>query len=229
MKSDFSLPNQAGEGIDSLVTLYSGPEDHYSHRIRFALKLKGVQFSLENISDEKNLPEELKLINPNYAVRPVPTLKDRELVLYEPAIIMSYVDDRFPSPPLSPHLAQEKARFRMLLWEIETTLVRQMEGILKEKNKFKSVKMSHELRAQLVNFSVEHLVDEPHTDEVKPLDMSDCILASLLVRLPLLGISLRSNVAKYQPLRKYMKRIFHNKPFLVSCSGEELNLLSALD
>ena len=47
MKNDFSLPSQTGEGIDSLVTLYSGPEDHYSHRIRFALNLKGIEFSLE--------------------------------------------------------------------------------------------------------------------------------------------------------------------------------------
>ena len=229
MKNDFSLPSQTGEGIDSLVTLYSGPEDHYSHRIRFALNLKGIEFSLEDVPDERNPPEELKLVNPNYAVRPVPTLKDRDLVLYEPGIILSYVNERFPSPPLSPHLAQENARFRMLLWEMETTLVRRMENILMEKNKFRSIHLSHELRARLVNFSIEYLAEDPLADQPRPLDMSDCILAPLLVRLPLLGINLRSNVPKYEPLRKYMKRIFQNKRFLESCSNEELKLLSSLN
>lgn len=226
MKTSFKLPGSDADNIESLVKLYSGPEDHYSHRIRFTLKIKGVRFQLENVSTEQDIPEELKLVNPLYNEKPVPTLIDRNLVLYEPNIIMHYIDERFPSPPLSPVLAKEKALFRMELWQIETTVVDKAQQILNEKNNFKAMEMSNELRNILVNYSIEHLMVEPHHDDNKEISMQDCVLAPILCRLPLLGINLQRNVAKYRPLRKYMSRVFSTPAFISSCSTEELGLLS---
>ena len=205
MKQSFKSSNESEEEIGSYITLYSGPEDHYSHRARFALCLKKVQFSLKSISDLKRLPEELKEINPYHKVRAVPILIDRDMVLYEPNVILQYIDDRFPSQLLIPTQAREKARFCMELWRINVHLIDLADSIIKEKNKYKAAEMSRELRTRLIDFSTQHLVNDLYHSEPRPLTMLDCILAPVLLRLPSMGIRLRSNVAKYQPLRRYMQ------------------------
>ena len=225
MKKPFTLPNPDTETIESLVKIYSGPEDHYSHRIRFALKVKGVRFQQENISANRDIPEELKLVNPLYETRPVPTLIDRDLVIYEPNIILSYIDERFPSPPLIPSIAKERARIRMLLWKIESSIVEKAQDILDEKNNFKAMEISKVLRNTLVNFSIDYLIDDENESDNK-ITMQDCVLAPILCRLPLLGINLQSNVLKYKPLHLYMRRIFSSSAFITSCSNEELSLLT---
>lgn len=227
MKNPFQSSSESGEEIGSHITLYSGPEDHYSHRVRFVLRLKKVQFSLENIPNLKRLPEELKMMNPHYGVRSVPILVDRDMVLYEPDIILQYIDDRFPSQPLIPTQAREKAHFRMELWRMKLNLVDLVDSILKEKNKYRAAEMSRTLRTRLVEFSTQYLVNDLYHSEPRQLTMLDCILAPVLLRLPAMGIQLRSNVAKYQPLRRYMQTIFTEKPFISSCSEEELSLLDS--
>jgi len=227
MKQSFKSSNESEGEIGSHITLYSGPEDHYSHRTRFALRLKKVHFSLKNVLDLKRLPEELKEINPYHQLRAVPTLVDRDMVLYEPNVILQYIDDRFPSQLLIPTQAREKARFCMELWRIRVNLIDLADSILKEKNKYKAAEMSRELRTRLVDFSTQHLVNDLYHSEPRQLTMLDCILAPVLLRLPSMGIRLRSNVAKYQPLRRYMQMIFTEKAFSASCSEEELSLLNS--
>ena len=62
------------------------------------------------------LPEDLMELNP-YAT--VPTLVDRDLVLFSSRIIMEYLDERFPHPPLMQVYPVFRAKDRLLMLRIE--------------------------------------------------------------------------------------------------------------
>ena len=80
------------------MVFFSDGEDHYSQRVRMVLAEKGVAVDIINV--EKNqYPEDLAALNPYNSL---PTLVDRDLVLYETMIMMEYLDERFPHPPLLP-------------------------------------------------------------------------------------------------------------------------------
>ena len=80
------------------MTLFSGETCPYCHRVRIVLAEKGINYDLQNVN-LKDTPDDLKDLNP---YNEVPTLVDRELVLYESNVIMEYLDERFPHPPLMP-------------------------------------------------------------------------------------------------------------------------------
>ncbi|WP_277214074.1 glutathione S-transferase N-terminal domain-containing protein, partial [Isoptericola croceus] len=62
----------------SIMTLFSGADDLYSHQVRIVLAEKGVTVDVLQV-DPNDLPEDLLELNPYNSV---PTLVDRELVLY---------------------------------------------------------------------------------------------------------------------------------------------------
>ena len=108
------------------MTLYSRPSCPHSHRVRLVLAEKGIAMDVINIEGNK-LPEDLLDLNPYNSV---PTLVDRELVLYDPRIIMEYLEERFPHPPLMPVDPVTRARFRLALYRVERdwyTLVDEIE------------------------------------------------------------------------------------------------------
>jgi len=66
-----------------MMTLYSGTTDPYSHRCRFVLFEKGMDFEVIDV-DVFNMPEDLAVMNP---YNKVPVLVERDLILYEANII----------------------------------------------------------------------------------------------------------------------------------------------
>ena len=82
----------------SVMTLFSGDTDVYSHRARLVLAEKGINVDIVPV-EAGNLPEDLIDLNPYGSV---PTLVDRDLVLYSSQVIMEYLDERFSHPPLMP-------------------------------------------------------------------------------------------------------------------------------
>jgi len=99
----------------SIMTLYSNSTDVYCHQVRIVLAEKGVGVDIYNISAEDR-PEDLVELNPYCSV---PTLVDRDLVLYHAQIIMEYLDERFPHPPLMPVYPVLRAETRKMLYRIE--------------------------------------------------------------------------------------------------------------
>ena len=99
----------------SVMTLYSDASCPQSHRVRMVLAEKGMTVEIVNI-DPDNLPEDLIDLNPYQSV---PTLLDRELVLYDPQVITEYLDERFPHPPLMPVDPVSRARSRLALYRIK--------------------------------------------------------------------------------------------------------------
>ena len=94
-----------------IMTLYSGTRDPYSHRTRIVLFEKDVDYQIVEVDINKK-PKELVDLNP-YGT--VPTIVDRDLVLYESLLINEYLDERLPHPPLMPVDPVSRARARLML------------------------------------------------------------------------------------------------------------------
>src|SRR5688500_19120575 len=107
------------------MTLFSRADDPWSHRTRIVLAEKSIHDETIDVQGG-NLPEDLLDLNPYHTV---PTLVDRDLVLYDSRVIIEYLDERFPHPPLMPVDPVARAQFRLALYRIERdwyTLVAQI-------------------------------------------------------------------------------------------------------
>ena len=91
------------------MTLFSNPTCFYSHRARLVMAEKSIHIDLVDV-DGVNLPEDLLDLNPYHSV---PTLVDRDLVLYDSRVIIEYLDERFPHPPLMPVDPVSRAQLRL--------------------------------------------------------------------------------------------------------------------
>lgn len=187
----------------SVMTLFSGDVDPYSHRVRIVLAEKGINVDILSV-DETDLPEDLIDLNPYNSV---PTLVDRELVLYGSHVIMEYLDERFPHPPLMPVDPVSRATNRLMLYRIEQDLYSHLDIIMAGGDKVVA-KAKKEIRDNLMMISPIF--------EQKPFFMSDefslvdCALAPLLWRLPTLGISLPKQASA---LLDYADRMFARESF----------------
>ena len=97
------------------MTLFSAPDDPWSHRTRIVIAEKAIEIDVVDVASGK-YPEDLLDLNPYHTT---PTLIDRDLVLYDSRVIMEYLDERFPHPPLMPVDPVSRARARLALYQIE--------------------------------------------------------------------------------------------------------------
>ena len=222
---------QSGKNNSALgagIQLYSNASDHYCHRARFALLVKNVKVAIVEVKDPSKPQQILRDLNPYFKNHPVPTLVERDLVLYHPTIVLQYINDRFPYPPLTPQVPANLAKHRMQIWRIEKDIVARCDSILTGKNRYRALKVESELLNQLVSLSYydEERFNAPNDEDERSLDMIDCILAPVLWRLAVLGITLPGNAKRYQKLMSYMKWLFAQDAFMKSCSSEELEMLA---
>ena len=182
----------------SVMTLFSDPTNPYCHRVRIVLAEKSISVDIIDVC-AKDLSDEVMDFNP-YGT--VPTLVDRDLRLYESRIIMEYLDERFPHPPLLPVDPVSRATSRLYMYRVERDWYTLMDRILAG-TEDEVATARKELR--------ESLIATSPVFEAKPFFMNnefslvDCCVAPLLWRLPLLGIDLP---ARAQALSNYAKRIF---------------------
>ncbi len=196
----------------SVMTLFSRPTDIHSHRTRLVLAEKNINIEIANVVGA-DLPEDLMDLNPYHTV---PTLVDRDLTLYDSRVIIKYLDERFPHPPLMPVDPVMRAQFRLALFRIETdwySLAEEAEASNDGKLGSKSRKMLRESILQ----SIELFGARPYflSDE---FSLVDCTIAPLLWRLPVYGIELDANAA---PIEAYMNRVFARRSFQQSLTELE--------
>src|SRR6056297_1311164 len=124
------------------MTLFSDPTCPHSHRVRIVLAEKGISLDVVDV-EAASLPEDLIELNP---YNTVPTLIDRDLVLYDSRVIVEYLDERFPHPPLMPVDPVSRAKTRLALHRVEKDWYPLMHDILNkgEKTVAKSRKMLRE-------------------------------------------------------------------------------------
>ncbi len=196
----------------SVMTLYHGTLDAYSHRVRIVLAEKGVNYDPIEI-DEENFPDALLEINPYSSV---PTLVDRDLYLHESEIIMEYLDERFPHPPLMPVLPVAKARSRLMLYRVNRDLYNLMNKVLNKGESPDREKARRALRDTIV--SIAPLFDKQPYFLSDEFTLVDCSIAPLLWRLPQMEIELPSHVAG---VKEYAARLFEREAFQVSLTDAE--------
>ena len=198
----------------SVMTLYSDPQSELSHRVRIVLAMKGVNVNIVSISPDE-LPDELLEMNPYGSL---PTLVDRDVVLYQSGIIMEYLDERFPHPPLLPVYPIARAKSRLTMSRIEQDWCPLVEKIMLGKKEAKPAR--EELTDSLV--SLAPLFEEHPYFLSEDFSLVDCMLAPILWRLSDLDIVLPK---KIKAVDAYMERVFAHDAFQASLSEYELRLL----
>lgn len=201
----------------TIMSLYSDDDDIYSHQARIVLAEKGVNVEIMAVKSQE-IPEDLLAINP-YGT--VPTLIDRDLVLYEARIIMEYLDDRFPHPSLLPVYPVARAETRKMMYRIEQDWYGLLHRI--RTGDEASAKAAKELLLESLVGLEPVFGDKPYflSDEFSLLD---CALAPLLWRLPSLGIHIP---AEAKALHLYMQRVFKRDAFQISLTEAEKQLRAA--
>lgn len=199
----------------TIMSLFSDIDDVYSHQVRIVLAEKGV--NVEILAVNQGEPgSDLLALNP-YGT--VPTLIDRELVLYESRIIMEYLDERFPHPPLLPVYPVARAETRKMMHRIEQDWYCLMDYIFKNEN-------ADAARTNLLESLTS--LDPVFADKLYFLSdefsLLDCALAPLLWRLPKLGLEI---APQFKGITAYMQRVFKRESFQISLTDAERQIRAA--
>lgn len=202
----------------SIMTLFSDTIDIYSHQVRIVLAEKGVGVEICFV-DPTNIPEDLASLNPYGSV---PTLVDRELTLYHSHIIMEYLDERFPHPPLMPVYPVSRGQSRLMMRRIESDWYSLASRIFRGEGNVDESR--NELREVLL--SLAPVFAEMPYFMSEEFSLVDCYLAPLLWRLPALGIEL--NGAGSKDINAYMNRIFSRASFKASLTDQEREIHNPL-
>jgi RNA polymerase-associated protein len=198
----------------SSMTFFSDNTSQYSHRVRIVLAEKGVTVDLIE-ADAAHPPAELADLNPYNSL---PTLVDRELVLYESKVMMEYLDERFPHPPLLPVYPVARAESRLYIHRIEKDWCSLVDSILHSRSDNVVKKSTRELRESILGIA-PIFAEKPFfmSDE---FTLVDCCLAPILWRLPSLGVDIRSS-KQSKPLLTYMDSLFNRDSFQESLTEQE--------
>lgn len=194
----------------SVMMIFSQPECIYSHRARIVLTEKDITAEIIDV-DPDNKPEDLIDVNP-YGV--LPTLVDRDLVLYDSRIIMDYLDERFPHPPLLPVDPVSRAKCRLALYRVEQDWYPLAETILNGGADVESARK--QLRESIA--AVAPILDMMPYFLNEEFSLVDASIAPILWRLPVMGIELPKQAAAVE---KYAERIFARETFQLSLSEAE--------
>ena len=199
----------------TIMSLFSDVNDVYSHQVRIVLAEKGVNVDIHHVLPEGD-NSDLQAVNP-YAS--VPTLIDRELVLYEARIIMEYLDERFPHPPLLPVYPVARAESRKMMFRIENDWYSLMHKIVSGQD----VSQAQEILLESLTALEPVFADKPYFLS-EEFSLLDCVLAPLLWRLPQLGIDIPASA---NALHDYMRRLFAKDSFQSSLTEAERQLRAA--
>jgi len=195
------------------MTMFSDPECIHSHRVRLVLAEKGIQAEIESC-DPDNKPEDLIQLNPSNTL---PTLIDRDLVLYDARVVVEYLDERYPHPPFMPIDPVSRARTRLALFRIESDWYSFLPEL--EKGGDSAATAGKQLAESLTAAS-DVFAAMPYflSDE---FSMLDATLAPLLWRLDHYGVVLPKAAAS---ITDYSKRVFARSGFQASLSDVEREL-----
>lgn len=198
----------------SVMTLFSSPDSVYSHRARIVLAEKDIQAVIQQIDGGKEA-EDLYDLNPYGSL---PTLVDRDLALYDSRVIVEYLDERFPHPPMMPVDPVSRAHARLALYRVETdwyTLLGDLESGEKSRRDKARTALRDSISAAADVFAARpfFLSEE--------FSMADAWIAPILWRLPHWGVKLPRQAAAVEA---YAERIFAREGFRRSLSETERTL-----
>ena len=171
------------------LTLYSANDGLDSHLVRLVLAVKGLPHD-RIIVDNPSVQQELAQYNP---LQSLPTLVERDVVLYTSAVIAEYLDERFPHPPLLPSDPLGRARTRLTVHRVCEEWGRPLQALL---DGSADPDQREQLQQALVGsndlFRMAKYFLSPE------FGLADCALLPILWRLPAAGIRLRGADALQQ-------------------------------
>jgi RNA polymerase-associated protein len=201
----------------SSMTLYSDVRDQYSHRVRMVLAEKGVAVDIVDVDPNKKR-EDLADINPYNSL---PTLLDRDLVLYEANVIMEYLDERFPHPPLLPVYPVQRALSRLWITRVEKEWSAKLDLLMAGKGRETVLTRARkELRESII--AIAPIFGEMPYFMNEEFTLVDCCVAPILWRLKEVGITLPEKSTR--PLLKYMQTMFEREAFRESLTETEIEM-----
>ena len=199
------------------MTLFSDPRDHYSHRVRMVLCEKGVAVDVVDV-DPLQIPENLSEIN---AYGTLPTLLDRELVLYKSTVIMEYLDERFPHPPLLPVYPVARAQCRLLMHRIELDWSKRVDVLMAGRVRETAMdKARKELRESLT--AIAPVFADRSFFMNDEFTLVDCFVAPILWRLN--ALDLKMSARQLKPMQRYMNDMFERDTFQESLTEPEVDM-----
>jgi RNA polymerase-associated protein len=195
------------------LTLYTSADDIQSHRTRLVLAAKGVAYDRIVLRPDQPTPDLLEL-NP-YGT--LPTLVDRDLTVYDPIIVVEFLDERYPHPPLMPIDPLSRARLRLASWRIENDWLPEIEAILEGGRDAASARkrLREHLLVAVDLFKASRFFLNPE------MTLIDCLVAPVVWRLRWLGVDLGPSG---KPIVDYGERLFHSQGFVRSLTQEERNM-----
>ena len=196
------------------MSLYSDALDPASHAVRFVLAEKAINVEINHVTQETK-PEDLNDLNPYDSIL---TLVDRDLVLYEPQIIMEYLDERFPHPPLMPVDPVARATNRLFRYRIQRDIYDVAEQLENESDSGATA-LRKTLRDHLS--AIAPVFTQTPFFMSEDYSLVDCFLAPVLWRLPHYQIKLPSQA---KALQQYADRMFEREAFEASLSEAEREL-----
>ena len=194
----------------TVLTLYTTADDIQCHRARLLLAAKGVSYERVMVEPGKP-PEDLVDLNP-YAT--TPTLVDRDLTLYDTAVVCEYLDERYPHPPLMPIDPLSRARLRLAAVRIERDWLPEVDVIRAGGRPADAARkrLREHLLASLPLFKASRFFLNPE------MSLADCLVAPVVWRLPWLGVELGR---EGKPILDYGERLFHSQGYARSLTAEE--------
>lgn len=204
----------ASPRMRNTLTLFSSTDDVLCHRVRLVLSAKGVTYDTVAV-DPQNPPEDLIDLNPYHSV---PTLVERDLVLYAASVVSEYLDERYPHPPLMPVDPLSRARLRLAMLRIEHDWVPQVQAIQlgnKAQADAARKRLKELLTASVPLFKASKFFLNPE------MSLADCAMAPIIWRLPSLDIPLPKDG---KAIEDYGNRIFRNPGFIRSLTDQERKL-----
>ena len=198
----------------SVMSLYSDPTDPSSHAVRFVLAEKAINVEIHHVTMD-NKPEDLNDLNPYSAIL---TLVDRDLVLYEPQIIMEYLDERFPHPPLMPVDPVARASNRLYRFRVQRDFYALVEDVESGEKGVASAARKC-LRDHLSTLAPIFAQKTYFMSD--DYSLVDCYLAPILWRLPAYGVRLPAHA---KALQKFADRLFEREAFAQSLTEAEYEL-----
>ena len=196
------------------MTLYSDRVEPIGHGVRMVLAEKDVNVDVIFITDEDQ-PEDLHDLNPYGTLL---TLIDRELVIYEPQVMMEYLDERYPHPPLMPVDPVSRANNR----QVRNRIMRDLYSLItpiQGRNETAANNARKALKDNLTAIAPAFSQNTYFMSE--EMSLIDCCMAPLLWRLPHYGVKLP---AQAKALNQYAERMFARRSFSASMSPQERDL-----
>lgn len=204
----------ASPRMRNALTLFSSDDDVLCHRVRLVLAAKGVIHDLIPV-DPQDPPEDLIDLNPYHSV---PTLVERDMVLYAASVVCEYLDERYPHPPLMPVEPLARARLRLAMLRLEHDWVPQIQTV--QRGTKRDADAARKRLVELVTASVP--LFKAHKFYLNAeMSLADCAMAPIIWRLPSLGIPLPKDG---KVIEDYGNRIFRNPGFARSLTAAERKL-----